>query len=325
MKLNPRKIAIIIALFNNEEDIERAISSAADQAVPDGFELEIIVVDDQSTDNGLKRAESIAAKHSNVRVLKTPENGGPAIARNLALAASDAAWFTPLDSDDALEPDRIANLIAFAEAHNADFVGDNLLITYGTSPFSVVRTLWPDKPDGPLALSPALFIRRSYGVSLDRSELGYLKPLINRNALRNPMQPYDPGLRFGEDFELYARLLLDGATGFLIDPCGYYFIQREASASRSQNGVDHLNLSRITRAFLNRDDLSEEDRAALMGHLRHSEKEAAHWALIDGVRNRSFKAFMNAFSISPSASVSALGFLASHPWRKLKPGEAREA
>lgn len=318
MDLNAHKIAIVIALFNNEDEIARAACSAVAQKVPEGYQLDVIIVDDGSTDSSLEKARELAAEHAQITVLQTPQNGGPSVARNTALAATDAAWFTPLDSDDMLAPDRISQLIAHAVRLQADFVADNLLVTHASAPLQTERTLWPAKPEGDVRLDAARFVRHCHSQDLDRSELGFLKPLINRSRLSDPARPYVDDLRFGEDFELYTRLLLDGAAGYLVDPCGYYFIQRDMSASRSQSGADHHNLLKISRQFAARDDLSQETRAALRGHLQYSEKEMAYWALIDGVNNRDMGQFFSAFTISPGASLAAIGFLISHPFRKLR-------
>lgn len=318
MDFNPRKIAIVIALFNNEDEIERSALSALRQTAPDGYEIEVIVVDDCSTDRSIEVAQSLTGEHSNLTVLQMSKNGGPSAARNVGLERTDAAWFSPLDSDDAMEPDRIAKLIAHAEALQADFVADNLLISQSQSPYQVERLLWPNKPDGPVMIDAATFIDRCYGVEIDRSELGYVKPLINRRCLAEPVRPYSDDLRFGEDFDLYTRLLLDGAAAYVVEPCGYYFIQRELSASRSQSGADHRNLLAISRKFLARPGLDRDTRAALNGYIRNSEKQMAAWVLIDGARNRDIKTLLSAFTISLPASLSAASFLLSHPFRKRK-------
>lgn len=317
--LNGRKVAIVIPLYNDAENIERAIESALNQALPADYALEVIVVDDCSTDDGFRRAERMMRHDDRLTVLRQDVNQGPSAARNRALALSDAAWFTPLDSDDMILPDRTSKLLKIAQDHDLDWVADNLLISMEDSPTQVDRTLWPEKPDGPVELTAAFFVNRSYDVETPRSELGFIKPLINREKAATGLEPYRNDLRFGEDFELYTRLLLNGTRAWLVDACGYYLIQRAGSASHSQSGRDHRRLAKISRAMSKRRDISVEARQALEHHRAYSEKEAAVWAVMDGVRERNPRLLLSAFSYSVPASLHVIGQVSRSALGKLKP------
>lgn len=314
-KLIDEKVAIIIALYNDAENIERAIRSAAAQDLPDNMTLEIVVVDDCSTDDSFAIARSVCSEFETARLFQLEQNGGPSCARNEALRQTDAAWFLPLDSDDALDPHRVAKLLAVAEAEGADIVADNLFITHADRPFETLRSLWPGKPSGILPLSAELFVRRCYDVEEERSELGYVKPLISRKCLQTPAAPYVSELRFAEDYELYTRMLLDGAKAVLTDGCGYYFIQRDFSSSRSQSTDEHRKVAMIDEAFLKRDDLSAGERAAIQGHLSYSRREWANWTIIEAVRKRNVSKLIEGLAISPHA----FGFLLKSVFGKLLP------
>ncbi|MEZ5998290.1 MAG: glycosyltransferase [Hyphomonas sp.] len=297
------KVAIVIPLYNDAANIGRAIECAIHQEMPDGFRHEVIVVDDCSTDAGAAIADDYARRLEKVTVHRLPYNQGPSGARNAALIATDAGWFTPFDSDDVMAPSRIARLLDRATKDGLDLVADNLLITYNHAPTVAVRELWPGKPRGDIALTAELFLERSTHVELDRSELGFLKPLIRRGSLAGGPAHYVAELRFGEDFELYARLLLDGGKAVLTDPEGYYFVCREGSASRSQGREDHKRLARISRGMLRRIDLSAAARTALEDHAAYCEREWAAWASIEAVRSKSLPRLAEAYSVSLPASL----------------------
>ena len=317
-QLADNKVAIVIAVYNDRDNIERAIRSAADQHLPEGVSLEVIVVDDRSTDDTFKIASSVCAQIDHARVYQLAENGGPSCARNEALRQSDAAWYMPLDSDDALAPDRLRKLLETARAEDADIVADNLFITHSDQPFDIVRPLWPSKPQGMLTLNAAFFVRHCYDMLEERSELGYLKPLISRKILKDPSAPYRSDLRFAEDYELYARLLLDGASAVLTDGFGYYFIQRDFSASRSQAGDEHRKVAMIDQAFLQRPDLTKEEQKAIKGHLAYSKKEWANWTMIEAAREKNVSKLLSACFISWSAPL----FLLQSIFRKVLPSKA---
>lgn len=103
-------IAAVIPLHNKAPFIQRALDSALAQT---SRVDEIIVVDDASSDGGMKIVEDMAALNCDVRftLLKrnTPGPGGYA-ARNAAIAASDADWIAFLDADDEWRPDFIATI-----------------------------------------------------------------------------------------------------------------------------------------------------------------------------------------------------------------------
>lgn len=96
----PPRVTVVIAAWNAETTILRAIDSALAQTVP----VEVVVVDDRSTDDTRALAEGRASCDPRLTVLSQAENGGPSAARNRAIAESHAPWIAVLDSDDWMEP-----------------------------------------------------------------------------------------------------------------------------------------------------------------------------------------------------------------------------
>lgn len=324
MTYDETKVAIIIPLYNDEANIARALESAVAQKAPEGIRFEVLVVDDGSRDSGPEIAEDYARRFAHVTFLRMEKNGGPAAARNRALRETDAGWFTPFDSDDIMLPERVAALFEKARSGDFDFVADNLLISSTSAPETVSRHLWPGKPPGDVPLTTDLFVNRSYAAETERTELGFLKPLIRRRAFKCGAEPYQPDLRFGEDFELYARILADGAKAVLTDPEGYLFVVRDGSASHRQGAADHRRLALMGRKFLQRDGLSPAEREAFGGFTRYCEQEWAAWTAIEAVRTKNPVGFLRAFTISLPASLHVAGNLLKAVGGKLN-GKGRSA
>jgi hypothetical protein len=158
-----------------------------------------------------------------------------------------------------------------------------------------------------MCLTTELFVNRSYAAKTERSELGFLKPLIRRRAVKCGSEPYQPDLRFGEDFELYARLLADGAKAVLTNPAGYLFVVRDGSASHRQGAEDHRKLALMGRKFLEREGLSPTERQAFTGFTRYCEKEWAAWTAIEAIRAKRPAGLLRAFTISWPASRHVAG------------------
>ena len=160
--LDENKIAIVIPLYNDAPNIERAIRSAVEQKVPDTVAVEVIVVDDCSSDEGPEIAKRMARTIPNLTFVQQAQNSGPSAARNCAIRQTDAAWFTPLDSDDFMLPTRIAGLLDEARARDLDWVADNLLMSSEDTPEEVERVLWPDKPEKTRLLPEVNRLSQSY-------------------------------------------------------------------------------------------------------------------------------------------------------------------
>lgn len=94
------RISIIIPNYNNSKYLNRCIKSAINQIYED---IEIICVDDKSTDNSLEILNEYAKIHSNFKLIALEKNGGVSNARNEALKICTGDYVCFLDSDDFLE------------------------------------------------------------------------------------------------------------------------------------------------------------------------------------------------------------------------------
>lgn len=93
-------ISTIIPLYNAEKYIARCLDSILAQDM-DAGKLEIIVVDDGSTDGGAAIVDRYATKHSDIRLIKQA-NGGVSSARNRGLKEASGDYVHFVDADDAL-------------------------------------------------------------------------------------------------------------------------------------------------------------------------------------------------------------------------------
>ena len=109
-------VSVIIPAYNAEHTLEKAVTSAASQTHEN---LEILVVNDGSTDGTLALAERLAGKDSRIRVLDR-KNGGVSRARNEGLLAAAGEDITFLDADDWMEPSMIRTLEEVKEEQQAE-------------------------------------------------------------------------------------------------------------------------------------------------------------------------------------------------------------
>lgn len=115
-KVDGPLVTVIMPAHNAERTIELAVSSLLNQTWQN---LQIIVVDDASTDGTLQKAKDLAKRDPRVEVLRSPVNVGPYVCRNLGIKYTRGQWFTVHDADDWAFPDRIEQQVKALTAANA--------------------------------------------------------------------------------------------------------------------------------------------------------------------------------------------------------------
>ncbi len=111
-------ISVVMAVYNTASFIEEAVGSLLSQTFTD---IEIIVLDDGSTDDSLTILKTIEAKDCRLRVFSL-EHTGLIGAVNFGLMQARGEYIARMDSDDIAEPTRLAKQVAFLDAH-PDVVG----------------------------------------------------------------------------------------------------------------------------------------------------------------------------------------------------------
>ena len=111
-------VSIIVPVYNAQKGLSRCLESICSQTYQ---ELEIIVLNDGSTDDSLAICEQFRTKDPRI-VVVDKENEGVSRTRNAGLTLAQGDYIQFVDSDDALDPDYTQNLVQAALQHNADLV-----------------------------------------------------------------------------------------------------------------------------------------------------------------------------------------------------------
>ena len=110
------KVSIIIPAYNSESTVERAVSSALSQSYAN---IEVIVVDDGSSDRTAETVERLASKDGRVKLIRKA-NGGVSSARNAGMRAAQGEWFIALDADDYIDSDMVEKLYRDVSLYETD-------------------------------------------------------------------------------------------------------------------------------------------------------------------------------------------------------------
>ncbi len=111
-------VSVVIPMYNAEQHLKKTLDSILGQSYQ---RLEIIIIDDGSTDNSKTIAEEYAGKDTRIQ-LHTQNNKGAAPARNRGIALASGKYILFLDADDLFEPDMVSHLLTRAEETTADIV-----------------------------------------------------------------------------------------------------------------------------------------------------------------------------------------------------------
>lgn len=254
-------ITVIIAAYNAEATIARAVRSAL--AEPEV--AEVVVVDDASRDGTLAAARMADDGSGRLKVLAQDANAGPAAARNRAIAASTAPWMTVLDADDFLLPGRMKGLLEGTGA--ADLVADDMWQVPEDNVDGPRHSLINNRMQLPRAISLQDFVLSNVSSTMrERTELGFIKPLMRRGLLAQHGIAYKENMRLGEDYELYTRALAHGARMVLLPAQGYVSVVRPNSLSARHTEHDLLQLRDCNLELAKIPSLTAEDKAALHRH-----------------------------------------------------------
>ena len=248
-------ITVGISCYNIERYIARAITSVLAQTHEN---LEILIVDDGSTDTSGAICDEYAARDPRIRVIHQ-ENAGPGVARNRVLEEMRGAWVAFVDGDDYVEPEMYETMLAACRTHDAPLAvcgyateRDNTggLRATNESWGTGTMTHFSAGNDQPVQCAekrvivpvPAdsLAARSTHVLPRDELLTRYIEedertPI--RNAVWNKLMRRDlveslrmPGQKSYEDILFTARLLAAADKAVFVDrPLYHYIIDREGS------------------------------------------------------------------------------------------------
>lgn len=107
-------VSVIVPFHNSEPYLAEAVQSILAQTYRP---LELLLVDDGSSDGSARIATSLASKHAELRLVHLAENLGPAAARNRGLAEARGSLITFLDADDSMLRERLAWQVRYLTEH----------------------------------------------------------------------------------------------------------------------------------------------------------------------------------------------------------------
>lgn len=255
MKANkgPR-ISVVIPTYNREKWISKAIDSVLAQTYTD---LEIIVVDDGSTDHS---RQVIGNYGGRVRYIYQT-NAGVGAARNRGIMEAHGEWVAFLDSDDEWFPDKLDTQLDLADRYpQLVMVASNVQIDDGTNLLRLFDIREPFGGETERVICDPLLV--TWKTNFFPSSL-----LVKRAALLEAGM-FDESLTYGEDRDLTCRVAVLGPLGVLARPLASVITRGagDASLSASQENdprKGHQSSIAACEKLLRRGDLTFQERSFL--------------------------------------------------------------
>lgn len=216
------KLSVIVPIYNRERQIHRCIRSILEQTYKD---IEIILVNDGSTDKSLEVCSEYESKDDRIIVIDK-ENGGVSTARNAGIEVANGEFISFVDSDDYIDLNYAKILIKFQEKNNCDVV---LFNKFGDGIQSNVPEIQgiADNQDDITVLVFELLMKKRLNSPWDKL---YRKEIIKDNNIRFP-----EGVNLGEDtifnYQYWSKIDSIG----IINNELYHFIYDISSKSLSKS------------------------------------------------------------------------------------------
>ena len=209
-------ITIIIPVYNVEQYLNRCVDSIINQTYNN---LEIILVDDGSTDNSGKICDEYALKDKRIKVIHK-ENAGVSLARNAGIDVAKGEYIGFIDSDDYIEPDMYEYLYNLMIENNSDISCCNNFDIVNNK--CILSTNFPR--EGVLSLNEIL----------EDSGWGFtiVTKLFNKKTINNIR--FDRNLAIGEDFLFCFEVFKNSKKIIFKNKAKYYYYHNQNSVMQKK-------------------------------------------------------------------------------------------
>lgn len=236
-----KKVSIIVPAYNVEKYIFDTIKTIEVQTYKN---IEIIIVNDGSTDNTLKICQELAKENKNIKLINQ-SNKGVSEARNKGIEMATGEYIAFIDSDDLLEKDMIELLVKGLEEFNADISICGYKINYNNEYYCYYGTKKIFEYNQKKLIEEFLN-EENISVSL-------WNKLFRKDCIRNIQ--FAKGIRINEDKLFLLKAILNSQKAVYHDICKYIYIKRENSATTSKFSEKLFDVIKVNKMI--KDTLAE--------------------------------------------------------------------
>ncbi len=233
-------LSIILPIYNGEKTLGKCIESILQEKY---INLELICVDDESTDKSLLLCKCISENDSRVRIV-TKKNGGVASARNIGMRVAKGIFITFVDQDDWIEKNTYKIMLEQCINEQADMVVCNYFKDYTKNVEKIKnRKKIPKIIRSTDKLVKYAFFREEY-----RGFAAFVwNKIIKKEFLEKNTILFDDSLSRGDDIVFFSEVALANPKTIYIDRCFYHYVQRNDSLTHT---LTEDNMGRLSDILL---------------------------------------------------------------------------
>lgn len=226
------KVSVILPVYNKENYIEASLRSILEQPFRD---LEVIAVNDGSTDRSLAILTGMAQTDPRIRVVCIP-NGGVSNARNTGLSYATGEWIQFLDADDLLEPDYLTAAMQVLEENPVDILFSGFIMV-DTQRNPVKEVTLPETGVQNQAQLCRCFIEYQYRNGF----FGFISNKLFSSRLWKKSGAWFPvNTTLAEDLDFYARLYPAVESAYFWSGKSFYYLQTETNYAHNSQ-IDYFS------------------------------------------------------------------------------------
>lgn len=239
---NQTVVSIIIPVYNVAPYIEKCIKSIQEQTYS---KLEIIIIDDGSTDDSAEICEEIAKSDNRIQVVRQ-ENAGVVIARGKGVELSSGKYLLFVDGDDWIEKTMIEVLLK--KIQDADLVSSGVYEHLASGGIAEKLDIFPKGFYSREQKESEILKRMIYDKVTGKSQIftpWIWNKLYVSDLAKKIYQEMDTSIRFAEDSVFLYKYLLNCHSIVICHQCFYHYRYRKESVIHSVNNYMLIDINRV--------------------------------------------------------------------------------
>lgn len=253
------KVSVVIPVYNVEDFLEECLDSVINQTLED---IEVICIDDGSTDNSLEILNNYSKKDSRIQII-IQENQGHAVATNNGIKLAKGKYLFLMDSDDILELNALEETYNVADGDNLDFVIFQA-VNYYMDTNKLVRSEKYSMNALADYVGDRVFNYKDIKEFIFKITVTPWSKLYNREFILNSDAKFPDGLIFDDNVFFFDILFSAKRIGFLKK---HLFKRRWHSSSSTTYGgskfIDYIKISNLIWDVFKKHDVFDEFKEGL--------------------------------------------------------------
>ena len=271
--MNQKLLSIIVPIYNCEAYLEKSITSLINQTYKN---LEIILINDGSTDNSLNICNKFAKIDDRIKVL-SQKNKGVSTARNLGLETAKGDYITFVDGDDYIDLKTYEMCFNYIEKYNLDIVkfSYNIVNDKYVKPYKFIT-------ETDVKITKDEYVNKIYKNLLSTEDFSNVWNIVFTKSILKTTR-FCKNIKFGEDLLFSYEVILNSENMYLLEIPLYYYVYNQSGASKSvtieqcikRTSDEALVNKLVCDMYLEQIDLSENAKKRVQNSFIHNLKQLA--------------------------------------------------